>query len=381
MTDGTSGWTEPEPSKSDVEAVDWLIRLTEMISDPAVTPVVRQQTQDEFNAWATLSEANLRSFLETMAVYEALEGCEAEMAREFAAHVEASEKLLPPLIPAKNGLAVVDTSGCAIPTQKRTRAPRPKSARITAAAAAIGALALGIAWWRWTDGITYRTLAGQQQRVALEDGSVVFLNEQSEIRVSFSSATRRIRLLHGEALFDVKHDPTRPFVVLSRTALIQAVGTSFDVSQNSGATRVAVLEGSVSVTRASDALLPLPTTRRDTQDLPMKLMPREVAEINSREVAKQEQVDVEKMVAWQTAELVVDHEPLSQIAREFNQHNRRQLTIADPDAGEKRITGTYRTDDPEGLVGAVQQIYQDDLAVQETDDGWVVTTKQGSGRN
>ncbi len=56
--------------------------------------------------------------------------------------------------------------------------------------------------------------AGQRMQVTLADGTHVQLNAGTtlEYPVVFSSKTRRVKL-SGEALFEVTHDPSHPFIV------------------------------------------------------------------------------------------------------------------------------------------------------------------------
>ena len=94
MTEQTPTRTQRESSKSDIEAVDWLIRLMEIASDSQNPTVAWQEIQDEFNLWATRSPDNLRSFLETASVFEALGECEAEMVHELVAHVDSGGNIV-----------------------------------------------------------------------------------------------------------------------------------------------------------------------------------------------------------------------------------------------------------------------------------------------
>jgi transmembrane sensor len=73
------------------------------------------------------------------------------------------------------------------------------------------------------------TAAGETARVSLPDGSTAWLNTDSALRVAFDGARRLIRLLEGEALFEVAHDPARRFAVLAHDGLSTALGTRFAV--------------------------------------------------------------------------------------------------------------------------------------------------------
>ena len=84
-----------------------------------------------------------------------------------------------------------------------------------AMAASIAAVALfiGIFIQTATDSVSYATAHGETRIVALSDGSSVSLNTNSKIEVIYSQENRQVQLIEGEALFDVKRDRSRPFIV------------------------------------------------------------------------------------------------------------------------------------------------------------------------
>jgi ferric-dicitrate binding protein FerR (iron transport regulator) len=63
-----------------------------------------------------------------------------------------------------------------------------------------------------------------------------------------------VRLLRGEALFRVQHEPGRAFRVHSGAAIIEAVGTEFNVLHRQSDSMLSVIEGRVRVDRERTAL-------------------------------------------------------------------------------------------------------------------------------
>jgi len=98
-----------------------------------------------------------------------------------------------------------------------------------------------------------RTRIGERLQTMLADGSVVWLNTDTELQVAFSASRRSVHLARGEAYFDVAKDPSRPFVVSVGDRTITAVGTAFNVYRRGDETRVTVLEGKVEVARRAPA--------------------------------------------------------------------------------------------------------------------------------
>jgi len=375
MRDPTSDEKPRPPSRSDIEAVDWLIRLMALSSECEST-AARESTQEELNRWATESPANLRSFLKTASIFQALGECEAEMINELAVYVDSNRNLVSLVLPGRQ-LAPADASKRSIAAKWQANGSWLK--RAVAAAAMVAVITCGAFLWQWAQWTTYSTVAGERRRISLEDGSVVFLDEQSKIRVFYSNARRRIRFLRGQALFDVKHDGRRPMLVSTDTADIQDVGTQFDLEGNNGSTRVVVVDGTVQVNATPDSFIPLISlldgtssqTEQNPQIRPLILTKGQGAEIARKGIIPSGQVDVDSIVGWHSDPLVLERQPLAVVAARFNRDNRKQLHIADAAAGAKRISGRYKTGDPEELVHALTELYPD-LEVRETEDGWIV---------
>ena len=77
---------------------------------------------------------------------------------------------------------------------------------------------------------TLRVPRGGEYSITLSDGTIVYLNAESELRypVKFVGEDRRV-YLSGEAYFDVVHDKAHPFVVDVKNSTVRGLGTSFDV--------------------------------------------------------------------------------------------------------------------------------------------------------
>lgn len=72
---------------------------------------------------------------------------------------------------------------------------------------------------------------GKSQQIELPDGSKVYVNSGTLLLYpdAFKSDTRTIYLI-GEAVFNVKKDPKKPFIVRSANMSVTALGTEFNVT-------------------------------------------------------------------------------------------------------------------------------------------------------
>ena len=99
-------------------------------------------------------------------------------------------------------------------------------------------------WLRWH--AEYATPVGRIRTVNLPDDSRLRLNTRSAINTHYTAVERRIDLLDGEIWVDTAKD-SRPFVITSREIRLQALGTRFTVSRQSGAMHLSVYDGAVDV--------------------------------------------------------------------------------------------------------------------------------------
>ena len=91
---------------------------------------------------------------------------------------------------------------------------------------------------------------GSRASTTLPDGSRIRLNAGSRISYApdFNRSSREVRL-EGEAYFDVRTDPAKPFVVQARDLSIVATGTAFNVSayEEDPAVTTTLVRGAVTI--------------------------------------------------------------------------------------------------------------------------------------
>ncbi|SEL75078.1 FecR family protein [Parapedobacter koreensis] len=109
---------------------------------------------------------------------------------------------------------------------------------IRVAAAAVLVVALAALGWRLgplgdTAPTMYaaQTNSGERKQVILPDRSVIWLNANSlvEYPEDFGRGERTVRLIRGEAFFEVTPDPSKPFAVKTEWFETRVLGTSFNV--------------------------------------------------------------------------------------------------------------------------------------------------------
>jgi len=213
----------------------------------------------------------------------------------------------------------------------------------------------------------FQTLLGEQRSVVLKDGSVITLNTSSAIEVRMTKDHRVIKLISGEALFQVAHDATRPFDVTAGDTTVRAVGTQFNVNRGTAGTIVTVVEGKVAVSAP-----PASSDQGKQKDLP--LAAGEQLTVAARTVSRPTRANVAAATAWTQRRLVFKDRPLSEVAAEFNRYNYRAIEIQSPELRAQEVTGVFQANDPESFMTFISRI--PDVVVERSADNMRLVVRQ-----
>jgi transmembrane sensor len=230
---------------------------------------------------------------------------------------------------------------------------------------AAGILILAFAWlFVWMKGPDfYTTGAGKRRVVSLADGSRVALDSRSEVSVQYSAHARELKLIKGQALFDVAHDIERPFSVIADGHKVTATGTSFNVDLFGPNLLVTLIEGRVVVSATSSSIdltkVDIPVSRitldAGEQVVFSPQVPPSVARVNLRQAT-----------AWESGKIVSEDDSLATVVARINRYAQHAIIIGDTQTGELRISGVFRTDDIEGFVSTIMR-YLPVRAEKQTD--------------
>jgi transmembrane sensor len=191
------------------------------------------------------------------------------------------------------------------------------------------------------------------ERRALDDGSLVELNQGAEIKVTYTADARRVSLLRGEAFFTVARDATRPFYVEAAGVTVRAIGTAFSVTLGRQDVAVLVTQGVVEVhdgtapATAGPADAVVLTAGQRTVVRFARLIPRSAAKPQVQEVTPAE---VERALGWQGMRLEFVDMPLGDVVDAFNRYNRRKLRVGDAAITDILVGGNFRADNVDAFV-------------------------------
>ena len=200
--------------------------------------------------------------------------------------------------------------------------------------------------------VRYESGVGQQRTIRLNDGSKVILNTRSEIEVAATQDRRFVRLTKGQALFDVVHDPQRPFSVAAGDRLVTDLGTIFEVRLEPGRLLIAVANGSVRVERSA-----LDTARPALGAEALAMLAPGQAFIEAEgappRVAK---INIAKELRWRQGFVEFDNEPLENAVAEINRYTNHPIRLSNDGVSQLRVSGVFRTADPKHFAATVSEL-------------------------
>ena len=330
------------------EAVDWFLLLQETAA--------AESDRQGFSEWLLRSPAHVEEYLGVSSAWS-LANVDAEgnlaaaaLVAAAKAHHETDNVVTLPSRIGRRMPPAVNESGR--PFSRRTW-------RTVLVASLVCGIVLSVTWLNWHSTMTFQTVVGEQSSFTLQDGSVVFLNTNSMVRVGWLPAERHFELVRGEARFKVARDPSRPFTVATATAAVRALGTVFNVRAEPLSTQVAVLEGQVEVTVAPsrEPVLGASVTANEVSTAVqspamerVRLAAGERAAVTPRGIQTNAGPPIESVLAWTQRRLVFQDQPLDAVIQEFNRYRTHPLVLDDPALAALRISGVFDLNDPESLI-------------------------------
>jgi len=206
--------------------------------------------------------------------------------------------------------------------------------------------------------LTYSTITGGV--VTLPDGSVVSLNEKSNLRYpkQFTGNERNVEL-DGEAFFEVKRDTLHPFIIKAAEAHVKVLGTSFSVNtMKNNRVEVIVATGKVEVWHSKFDKHVFLTSGRKT------IAFNEVAPIIM-------DADMNE-IAWKTGVLKFTNCSLEYIASSLSKTYHKPIVLNNNRLNKLRLTATFENQSLDDILSVVAQTHH--LNVKSEGDGFILET-------
>jgi transmembrane sensor len=316
------------------------------IEHAAATWIARRDSGTWTDADATSLEAWLAESVGHRVAYYRLNAAWSEAGRVRALRAGA------PVVAAARGAVVRPATTPSLETPLAAEKPRRRPLVLAAAASVLILIAA-------TTLVTFRhersptpqhftTVVGGLQAIPMSDGSRVTLNTDSDLLIALTAHERSVAIEHGEAFFEVAHDPSRPFVVKVGARRVIAVGTQFSVRREGADVRVVVAEG---IVRFDDVLLPAGSVARAQGD--------EAVQVQRLAVA-----DAERSLTWRNGFITFRNTPLAEAVAELNRYNTHKIVIEDPAIAAIKVGGVFRAGNVDPFVRLLERGFGIQSAVE-----------------
>nr|WP_281418940.1 FecR family protein [Rhizobium sp. AQ_MP] len=215
-------------------------------------------------------------------------------------------------------------------------------AAATLMSAGLVAILFGPAW-QVRLAADYHTGAGETAMVTLPDGSSVTLAPETALAEEFGGGRRQVRLLSGEAFFDVKRDTSHPFVVEAQDASVRVLGTAFSVRDTGHGTRVELAHGAVTLTSGA--------TQEHRE---LTLVPGDVVTVERTDgKMERSQIDPGDVALWRKGQLAVTDQPLGEVVALIQRQHPGWIVMPEERLAALRVTGLYDLSDPDRALMAL----------------------------
>ncbi|MFN7092861.1 MAG: FecR family protein [Allorhizobium sp.] len=298
------------------EAMDWLMRLNEAPTDAALIAA--------WDDWLQASEAHA--------------GAWARICRTWAALGDMPTAAPEPALPV---IGAVPNRSTSVQGWRFWRRGLGFAAATFMSAAVVAVLVAPTLEMRFE--ADFRTGAGETQIVMLADGSKVTLAPETALAEDFDGGARHVRLLSGEAFFEVERDTARPFVVAAPDASVRVLGTAFSVRDTGHGTRVELAHGAIALT---------PGTSDDGTELTLE--PGDVVNVERADgKTERSQIATADIALWRTGQLAVTDQPLGDVVALIQRQHSGWVVMPESDIGALRVTGLYDLSDPDKALMAL----------------------------
>ncbi|ETN92057.1 fec operon regulator FecR [Gammaproteobacteria bacterium MOLA455] len=407
-TDTDSIISFPDSKETEAQAALWIMRAEDNDMSPA--------QQQEFQTWLTSSDQHREAYtrlatlwgsldiLEELNDHAAAVGHQQSQIKNIKANGPTLWKRLIGLRSFISARAFTARAYSVRALSVKALSTRAYSISAFATIALIGILGLSYQIINNLNQLhqgSYTTALGEQQTINLPDGSTIQINTNSQIDVSYTDSARTIRLVQGEAFFDVAPNKQKPFSVYAGKGSVTAVGTAFRVFLNNEKIDVMVEEGSVALaSHPSDSIYSESNSSGSTSgsstsnsSAPNSSTPsgsnltatNSIAQANNQPKAPlgivtagqkaifDQTVESLEMVApatmqrklsWRQGRLAFAGEPLSLVVASVSRYTGVTIDIDDPGLRQLPIAGSFNVGEVDAMIEALEIMI--DLRIERT---------------
>lgn len=184
---------------------------------------------------------------------------------------------------------------------------------------------------------------GEKASLTLSEGTKISVNSGSKVIYynDYNKENRTVQL-DGEAFFDVKHNPEKPFIVHCKDIKIQVLGTKFGIKAYENEENISVVLNSGRI-------------RLVTPGEEIEMNPNDRIVYNkTTQKALRQKVNAEDYTDWRQNRLRFENESLETIMKTISRMHNIDIVFENSEIKKQRFTGTIDNTNIEGVLNTIR---------------------------
>ncbi|MGU9808703.1 FecR family protein [Pseudomonas sp. LF052] len=175
----------------------------------------------------------------------------------------------------------------------------------------------------------------------LPDGSTLYVNANTRLRVDFSAHQRILHLDKGQLYIEVAADKERPLYVQAGEANVRVIGTGFDVRRSQQQLVVSVAHGQVAF--------------EPDRKSPVSVLGAQQRAIYSyaKGTVQQQTLNAEEVADWRSGHLSFRNRDLASLIDELSLYRPQAPLQVSKSVAQLKVSGNLDVNDPDALLNAL----------------------------
>ena len=207
-----------------------------------------------------------------------------------------------------------------------------------------------------------------KRKLELPDGSTVWMNAGSKLNYEkIEEGALREVYLTGEAYFNVKRNPKRPFIIHTSTMDVRVLGTEFNVKAypDDATVEASLIHGSVEVflknnpgkkyiLKPDEKIVLYKSQRVEKAVAPEKIKAVVLPGVAIQKLTYVDGAAVSKEAAWTRNMLIFEDEPFEEVARKMERWFDVQFEFKNKNRQQLRLKGSFENETLKQAIEALQ---------------------------
>lgn len=185
------------------------------------------------------------------------------------------------------------------------------------------------------------------ENIFLPDGSIVTLDAKTKVDIKYHEDKREVNLSLGKALFNVRKDDKKPFIVNADKIKVQVLGTNFEVKNQKDKIDIDVINGKVSVQKLEN---------NDYKEIAVLTQGKHISFDKENSKYQLKDIDIENIASWKNGILYFQDENLQDAINEFKKYKDINTNIENS-IQKYSVSGSFKIEEFDKFLFALTKIY------------------------